>query len=90
MQPRCSSGLAGGDECSGAAGRIGEGSIARLDDRKAIKRDPKPGYWVQVVGGIIARNRTEMREGDGAAITLENTLFIDADTEAEIRLIDLP
>ena len=31
-----------------------------------------------------------MREGDGAAITLENTLFIDADTEAEIRLIDLP
>lgn len=67
-------------------------AIVRLDDGKAIQRelDPKRGYWVQVVGGIIALNGTEMREGDGAAITLEDALSIAADTEAEVLLIDLP
>lgn len=67
-------------------------AIARLDDGEAIRRelDPTRGYWVQVVGGIIALNGTEMREGDGAAITREDALVIEADTEAEVLLIDLP
>ncbi len=67
-------------------------AIARLDDGKSIERqlDPTRGYWVQVVGGIIALNGIEMREGDGAAMTLEDTLSIEADTEAEVLLIDLP
>lgn len=66
-------------------------AIARLDDGEAIERelDLKRGYWVQVVGGIIALNGTEMREGDGAAITLEDALSIEADTAAEVLLIDL-
>lgn len=67
-------------------------AIARLDDGKSIERqlDPTRGYWVQVVGGIVALNGIEMREGDGAAMTLEDTLSIEADTEAEVLLIDLP
>lgn len=35
-------------------------------------------------------NGIKMREGDGAAITSEEILAIEADTEAEILLIDLP
>lgn len=67
-------------------------AIARLDDGKAIARelDPKRGYWVQVVGGIVGLNGTEMREGDGAALTSEGMLSIEADSDAEVLLIDLP
>jgi redox-sensitive bicupin YhaK (pirin superfamily) len=31
-----------------------------------------------------------MREGDGAAITSEDKLLIEAETDAEVLLIDLP
>lgn len=67
-------------------------AIARLDDGATLARtlDPARGYWVQVIGGIIGLNGTEMREGDGAAITLEEALSIEAGTDAEILLIDLP
>lgn len=67
-------------------------ALARLDDGIAIERelDPRRGYWIQVIGGIIDLNGTEMREGDGAALTEETILAIQGDTEAEILLIDLP
>lgn len=67
-------------------------AIARLDDGKALERelDPNRGYWVQIISGIIGLNGTEMREGDGAAITSEEALSIAAYTEAEVLLIDLP
>lgn len=66
--------------------------IARLDDGATIERnlDPKRGYWLQIIAGIVALNGTEMREGDGAAITSEGALSIAADSDAEILLIDLP
>jgi redox-sensitive bicupin YhaK (pirin superfamily) len=47
------------------------------------------GGWLQVARGIVALNGTELREGDGAAIEGEPGLAIEADTEAEIMLIDL-
>ena len=66
--------------------------MVRLDEGVVLERelDPGRGYWVQIVAGIIGLNGTEMREGDGAAITLEKMLSIEADTGAEILLIDLP
>ncbi|MCW1427593.1 pirin family protein [Novosphingobium sp. JCM 18896] len=66
--------------------------IARLDEGALLSRalSPDRGYWVQVMGGIIGLNGTEMREGDGAAITAEAILTIEAETRAEVLLIDLP
>lgn len=66
--------------------------VARLDDRHILMRslDPTRGYWVQVVAGIASLNGTEMREGDGAAVTSEDRLAIEAETDAEVLLIDLP
>lgn len=66
--------------------------VARLDDGDILTRslDPTRGYWVQVVAGIVSFNGTEMREGDGAAVTSEDRLAIEAETDAEVLLIDLP
>ncbi|OJU37942.1 MAG: hypothetical protein BGN99_34040 [Alphaproteobacteria bacterium 65-37] len=66
--------------------------LARLDEGVSLERSLQRGrgYWVQIVAGIIGLNGTEMREGDGAAITSEERLSIEADSDAEILLIDLP
>lgn len=65
---------------------------ASVDEGQILTRALQPGrgYWVQVVAGIIGLNGTEMREGDGAAVEDEATLSIDAETDAEVLLIDLP
>ena len=65
--------------------------LARLDDGQKLTRplSPSRGYWVQVARGLIALNGTEMREGDGAAVTNEAALMIEADTDAELLIIDL-
>lgn len=65
---------------------------ARLDEGSHLSHalSPERGYWLQVVSGIVALNGTEMREGDGAAITAETALTVEADTQAEVLLIDLP
>jgi hypothetical protein len=47
------------------------------------------GLWLQVARGIVALNGTEMREGDGASIEGEPTVAIEAETEAEVLLLDL-
>lgn len=86
--------VASGDGRDGSLGLRQDAimTIVRLDDGTTIERelDAGRGYWVQVIDGIIALNGTEMREGDGAAITSEDMLSIEADTEAEVLLIDLP
>ena len=66
--------------------------MIQLDDGARIDRetDPERGYWLQLVSGLIGLNGTEMREGDGAAITDEARLTIEADTDAQLLLIDLP
>lgn len=48
------------------------------------------GAWLQVARGIVALDGTEMREGDGAGVTDEPSLRIEAETDAEMLLIDLP
>ncbi|MEJ5978943.1 pirin family protein [Novosphingobium sp. PS1R-30] len=66
--------------------------LARLDEGMDLSHDlsSERGYWVQVIGGIIGLNGTELREGDGAALTGETALTIEAETQAEVLLIDLP
>ena len=66
-------------------------AIIRLDDGMKIERDLDPGrgYWIQVIGGVVGLNGTELREGDGAALASETMLSIEADSEAEVLLIDL-
>jgi redox-sensitive bicupin YhaK (pirin superfamily) len=57
----------------------------RLDYPLATGR----GAWLQVTGGIVALNGTEMREGDGAAVEDVPVLEIEAETEASVMVIDL-
>jgi len=66
--------------------------LVRLDEGVAIERplDRDRGYWLQIVAGIVGLNGTEMREGDGAALTSEERLCLEAEVDAEVLLIDLP
>lgn len=87
-------GVASGDGEAGAL-RLGQDAhlaLARLDQGRNVDRElsPKRGYWVQVIAGIIGLNGTEMREGDGADMTAESRLLIEAETDAEVLVIDLP
>ncbi|HEV2802267.1 MAG TPA: pirin family protein [Pyrinomonadaceae bacterium] len=45
--------------------------------------------WVQVVNGAITVNGTRLTQGDGAAVSSENSLDIEASEEAEVLLFDL-
>lgn len=45
--------------------------------------------WIQVIKGAIAVNDTPLRTGDGAAISDETALKIQASEESEILLFDL-
>jgi quercetin 2,3-dioxygenase len=45
--------------------------------------------WVQVVNGEILVNDTPLQTGDGAAISQEDTVAIEATTDAEVILFDL-
>jgi redox-sensitive bicupin YhaK (pirin superfamily) len=66
--------------------------LARLDEGHSLNRGLRDGrgYWVQVAAGVIGLNGTEMREGDGAAVEDEDVLAIEAETDAEILIVDLP
>ncbi|MCJ2183565.1 pirin family protein [Novosphingobium sp. 1949] len=66
-------------------------ALARMDEGARIEQalSPARGYWVQVLRGIVALGGTEMREGDGAALSAESTLRLEAETQAEVLLIDL-
>lgn len=65
--------------------------LARLDEGVKLERSlsPERGYWLQVLRGVVGLNGTEMREGDGAALAAETALTIEAETRAEVLLIDL-
>jgi redox-sensitive bicupin YhaK (pirin superfamily) len=45
--------------------------------------------WVQVIKGAVTVNRTLLQVGDGAAISEETLLDIEATGESEILLFDL-
>lgn len=45
--------------------------------------------WVQVARGAVTLNGTALKEGDGAAVTDEKELAIEATADAEILVFDL-
>jgi redox-sensitive bicupin YhaK (pirin superfamily) len=45
--------------------------------------------WLQVAKGAVTVNGEALREGDGAAISAERTVRIQADADAELLLFDL-
>lgn len=51
--------------------------------------EPGRGIWVQVARGLVGLNGTEMREGDGAAVEIEKSVELEADTDGEVLLFDL-
>lgn len=65
--------------------------LARLDAGRGVEHALAPGRgaWLQVARGLIALDGTEMREGDGAAVTDQPRLAVEALTDAEILLFDL-
>jgi quercetin 2,3-dioxygenase len=51
--------------------------------------DPQRHAWIQVARGAIALNQVSLESGDGAALSDEENLVIDAIGDAEIFLFDL-
>jgi redox-sensitive bicupin YhaK (pirin superfamily) len=47
------------------------------------------GLWLQVARGIVALDGTEMREGDGAAVEDQDSVTVEAESDAEVLLFDL-
>lgn len=66
-------------------------SVARLEQGQAFSHPMKAGRhaWIQLARGDIRLNGMELKAGDGAAISDEPTLEIEADSPAEILLFDL-
>jgi hypothetical protein len=64
---------------------------ALLKGGEAVEHRLEPGRhaWLQVVKGTVGLNGHRLGVGDGAAISEETALTINAEEEAEIMLFDL-
>lgn len=63
---------------------------ALLDPKDRVVHPVERGHaWVQVARGTITLNGKELKEGDGAAVTGEAELTIEAVEAAEVLLFDL-
>jgi len=65
------------------AGRLGAG------DRVTHSLRPGRHAWVQIARGSATLNGQKLSEGDGAAISGESELSLEADSPAEVLLFDL-
>jgi quercetin 2,3-dioxygenase len=65
--------------------------IARLDKCSDVKHPIEAGRhaWVQVARGAIKLNGTPLRAGDGAAISNETEVRVEAREPSEVLLFDL-
>jgi redox-sensitive bicupin YhaK (pirin superfamily) len=65
--------------------------VTLLSPGERVTHRLKPGRhaWVQVAGGAVILNDYPIKEGDGASVSEEETLEINASDEAEILLFDL-
>ena len=50
---------------------------------------PAPHAWLQVLGGALTLNGQSLSAGDGAAVSEERELVIEAGRDAEFLLFDL-
>jgi hypothetical protein len=58
-------------------------------EKVAYRLDRDRHAWVQVIKGSVQVNRTTLQQSDGAAISDETLLDIEAKAESEILLFDL-
>jgi len=58
-------------------------------EHRVYELQPGRHAWVQMVNGEITLNNEVLRAGDGAAISEEQKLAIEAITDAEVLLFDL-
>ena len=65
--------------------------LARLDDGREVRHELAPGRgaWLQVLRGGVKVGTVELATGDGAAITDQSLLTIEANGSAEVILFDL-
>jgi quercetin 2,3-dioxygenase len=65
--------------------------IARLDEGEQAKHCLKAGRsaWMQVSHGTVAVNGTKLKAGDGAAISEESEVRVEATKPSEVLLFDL-
>jgi len=66
--------------------------FARLEPGQAVSHDLSPGRhaWIQVAIGSVELNGQTLQEGDGATISGEPRLQIEASSSAKILVFDLP
>jgi redox-sensitive bicupin YhaK (pirin superfamily) len=64
-------------------------AVLEKSDRVSHSLQPKRHAWVQVAGGAIVLNGLPLKHGDGAAISDESDITIEATDQAEILLFDL-
>ena len=66
--------------------------LARLEPGQAAHHELAPGRhaWVQVAVGSLQLNDQALNEGDGAAISGEERLRVEASASSKILLFDLP
>lgn len=62
-----------------------------LADGESVTHELKPGRhaWVQVARGAVAVNGQNLEQGDGAAISGEETISVTGTEQSEILLFDL-
>jgi redox-sensitive bicupin YhaK (pirin superfamily) len=62
-----------------------------LDEGESVNHQIPTGRhaWLQVAGGAVALNGTQLKHGDGAAVSQENQLSIVARESSEVLLFDL-
>jgi len=65
--------------------------IARLNEGEQAKHPLKAGRsaWMQVSHGTVAVNGTKLKAGDGAAISEESEVRVEATKPSEVLLFDL-
>jgi len=64
-------------------------AVLEPGDRVSHSLQPQRHAWVQVARGAITLNGLSLDKGDGAAISEETDIVIEATTDAEILLFDL-
>lgn len=66
--------------------------LATLDEGRSVTHTLAPGRhaWVQVLRGSVRLNGESLATSDGAAVSDEEQLTVEAATPAEVMLFDLP